>query len=159
MNLNGADHVHGGLWQGSRPPQGKEIADAGFDVLVLTAMEYQPPSEAFPGVRVLHTPLDDAEPTAVERSMAFGASAAVAEALKRGKRVLVTCQMGLNRSGWVVARALQLGGVSRRESIAMVRRARGSMALCNDDFVADLMRPAKRHHGQQRRQFSCSHRK
>lgn len=56
--------------------------------------------------------------------------------LERGKKVLVTCAMGLNRSGLISATALVEGGLATpSEAIGLVRSARGPMALSNPAFV------------------------
>ncbi len=134
-----ADRVAPRLHQGSVPPRGRAVRAAGFDVLVLAAREYQPRGREFPGVRVLHAPLDDAELTATEVLTYEAAAQAVAEAVREGKRVLVTCFAGLNRSGIITARALQHLRIPTDHAIRMVRKARGKSALCNDDFVRQLI--------------------
>jgi protein-tyrosine phosphatase len=118
------------------------VRRAGFDVLVLAAREYQPRGRLFPGVRVLHAPLDDAQLTAVEVETYMAAAMATADHLRAGRRVLVTCFLGLNRSGIIAARALVLAyGVAPRAAIDMVRAARGPHALGNSDFVRRLLHP------------------
>ena len=62
----------------------------------------------------------------------------VAEASAGGRRVLVRCSGGLNRSGLVVASALVRMGHPPQEAIDLVRRARGPWALTNPAFVAHL---------------------
>jgi hypothetical protein len=53
------DEIAPGLYQGSKPPFGTELKDLGFDVLVLAAREIQPASVYFPGIEVIHAPIDD----------------------------------------------------------------------------------------------------
>ncbi len=53
---------------------------------------------------------------------------------KKGKRVLVRCQAGLNRSGLVMALMLIKDGLSPREAIDLIRSRRSPYALCNLDF-------------------------
>ena len=55
-----------------------------------------------------------------------------------GRRVLVRCSGGLNRSGLVSALALTHLGRSADEAVALVRAARGPWALTNPGFVAHL---------------------
>lgn len=62
----------------------------------------------------------------------------VADAVGAGRRVLVRCSGGLNRSGLVVASALVRLGHPPDEAIALVRAARGPWALTNPAFVAHL---------------------
>lgn len=53
---------------------------------------------------------------------------------KRGKRVLIRCQAGWNRSGLVTALVLLLDGQSPEEAISLIREKRSDYALCNDYF-------------------------
>lgn len=57
----------------------------------------------------------------------------VNEFRKKGM-TLVHCQMGLNRSGLVVALALILGGMPAKEAITLLREKRMSEVLCNYTF-------------------------
>lgn len=125
------------LWQGPIPPKGDRVGRS-FDVLVLCAAEYQPARQLFPGVEVLYAPLRDTIPTPEEIVTWRRTAAAVAERLGRGKRVLVTCAAGLNRSGIVSAGALMLLGHAPGAATRGVRRARGTRALGNTYFVALL---------------------
>lgn len=59
---------------------------------------------------------------------------------KIGKKCLVRCQAGLNRSGAVMARVLMKEGYTAGEAIQLIREKRSSDALCNRDFVKWLMR-------------------
>lgn len=99
-----ASRIWKNLYQGSEPPVGKFVRYAGFDVLVLCAEEYQPEPYRFPGVSVLHVPLNDVPlPLAEEEAQKIRRTgAAIVKHLRLGKRVLVTCHAGLNRSGIVV---------------------------------------------------------
>ncbi len=54
---------------------------------------------------------------------------------KAGKRVLVRCQAGLNRSGLVMALVLIREGYTPEQAVALIRQNRGDIALCNDTFV------------------------
>lgn len=131
-----------GLWQGSRPPEGSTLANLGIDVLVLCAMEVQPPAERFPGVEVLYAPNDDdfsRPPTRQELGIALATARQVAQAIRAQKTVLVTCYAGLNRSGLVSALTLHfLDGISGDVAIKMVRAARGFRALGNPGFKKAL---------------------
>lgn len=97
------------LYIGSAPPVGPALRDAGFDVVVLCAEEYQPRSWELPGVHVIHAPFDDsATPTDADVTAARGAARLTARAVAAKKRVLVSCWQGRNRSGLVCAEALKL---------------------------------------------------
>ncbi len=58
--------------------------------------------------------------------------------LDEGKRVLVHCQAGLNRSSFVTARALMLRGKTADEAIDLIRSKRSPLCLCNDHFRQHL---------------------
>jgi len=69
----------------------------------------------------------------------------IASLVTSGRRVLVHCTEGLNRSGVVVARALMAMGLTASDAIDLVRRQRGPSvdgfpALGNDAFVDWLHR-------------------
>lgn len=137
-SLGNAVTEHESLWQGPIPPTGGRLDREGFQVLVLAAREFQPRAERFPGVKVMHAPLNDARPTLPEVGIAMSAAKTVAAHLRRGDRVLVTCAAGLNRSGWIVAEALIQLGHRSDAAVKAVRRARGPKALSNPFFVALL---------------------
>lgn len=94
------------LWMGSAPPTGRALRDFGFDVVVLCAQEYQPSERSFPGVRVVRAPFEDGRVTPAIEATAREAARQVAAAIKRGKRVLVTCGTSHNRSRLVVTHTL-----------------------------------------------------
>lgn len=62
----------------------------------------------------------------------------VSDRLDRGEAVLVRCQMGINRSGLIVAATLLVRGWSPPEAIAQVRRRRDPLALSNAFFTGWL---------------------
>lgn len=123
------------LLVGSKPAPGPH---AGIDVIVLTAMEYQPPESLFPGTEVLYAPLDDAPYRPLRQDEIEDATRAadrVVRRLRAGRRVLVTCAMGLNRSALVAALAMhEVYGMDADEIISRLRRARGVWALSNPNF-------------------------
>ena len=91
---------------------------------------------------MFRAPLDD-NPwrplTDQERTVAIEAARETAWRLQAGRHVLVTCMMGLNRSGLISALALQMAyGVSPEQAIHRVRSARGPDALSNPQFVRAL---------------------
>jgi protein-tyrosine phosphatase len=131
------------LWQGAIPPQGPKLQQAGFQLLVLCAMEHQPAATEFPGIEVIHAPNDDTNlrhPTREELRIAVAAASRVVEALRNERKVLVTCWAGRNRSGLVSALALrEYLGISGSAASAMVRMARPD-SLTNSQFQACLDR-------------------
>jgi hypothetical protein len=58
---------------------------------------------------------------------------------KAGKRVLIRCQAGLNRSSLVAALVLVRDGVEPGEAIAKIRRTRSPRALFNPKFVETIL--------------------
>jgi len=102
--MSAASRIVDGLWVGAAPPPGDYSAD--WDVIVFTAEEYQPDRGLFPRVRVRHFPYDDTSPPSDRDLMtAWSAAEEVARYLRQGRRVLVTCRMGRNRSALVAALA------------------------------------------------------
>lgn len=139
-----AARLASGLYQGSVPPPGREVARAGFDTVVLCAYELQPPHGLVPprGVRILRCPLDD-DPTVPltddEWRMVVRTSETVERRVRRGQRVLVTCAQGRNRSGLVSAIALHLlTGMRGRDIIRHIRQRRAN-ACTNSMFNRLIM--------------------
>lgn len=58
---------------------------------------------------------------------------------QRGKRVLIRCQAGWNRSGLVTALVLIRSGVPAREAIDLMRFRRSPYVLCNSQFEKWLL--------------------
>ena len=57
---------------------------------------------------------------------------------KSGKKVLVRCQAGWNRSGIITALTLIKDGYKPKDAIDLIRARRSPHALCNEDFVRYL---------------------
>lgn len=126
-------NVIGNLYQGAAPPpRGLENM---FDAVVLMASEYQPNEKQFEGIEVLHAPIRDTKPAPDEIQRAYAAAKWVSKRLKSGKKVLVSCMAGLNRSGFVSAMALVMDGYNPKSAIHLVKNARGPKALSNTYFV------------------------
>lgn len=126
-----------GLFVGSRPFPGRRPR-VDVDTIVLAAIEYQPPAELFPEAEVIHVPLDDDSSRPLRDAEILAATKAgnlVARRLREGRRVLVSCAMGLNRSALIAALAIhEVYGMNADEIIARIRQARGSWALTNPNF-------------------------
>lgn len=58
---------------------------------------------------------------------------------KKGDRVLVRCQAGLNRSGLVTALILMKSGMKPEDAIRTIRTNRADIALFNEHYVRWLM--------------------
>lgn len=135
-----ASRIVEGLYVGSAPPPGDYRAR--FEVIVFASDEYQPDEGMFPGVRVRKCPFDDTRrPTEQDLATAWAAAEAVARDMRRGRRVLVTCLMGRNRSALVAALALHLVTGERGVEIVRIVRERrvddtGVTALDNPTYRA-----------------------
>lgn len=147
-----------GLYQGGAPDTGPWLAQAGFTDLVLCALEWQPPNfvdpvtaqmmaydpkvPSYPGIKLIHAPaLDDFDnpPSLEVMKAAIGAATKVAERVRAGGKVLVTCWAGRNRSGLVTSIALHLlTNSSGLRCMQHVQRMR-PRALGNPRFQAALI--------------------
>ena len=132
-----------GLLIATRLAAGTEYRTLGVDVIVdLEDWEFAwTPSVPSGGLYVC-LPMDDGDDVdpKVRELAAF-----IASLMTSGRRVLVHCTEGLNRSGVVVARALMDMGMTAGEAIALVRRRRGPSvdgfpALSNPAFEEWLRR-------------------
>ena len=123
-----------GLFQGDFPAGAVDWSR--FDDVVSLTAEEVPEVRLEVGGLWMHVPIWDAE--MVNPAGVRAAARTVAERVTAGKRVLVHCAAGLNRSGVVSARALMFMGLPMAEAIARVRAARGPYALSNPGFVAWL---------------------
>jgi len=128
------------LCQGSAPPPGPYVRQAGFHTLILCAMEYQPEPQSFPGVEVVYAPNNDdgSPPTREQFALALRAARIATARVRAEKRVLVTCMAGRNRSGLVSALTLYMLGMSPDRAIDRVRMKRRRNALVNPHFVRAL---------------------
>lgn len=125
------------LWQGSAPPPGQTVSRNGFQAIVLSAEEYQPEGRFFRGVDVMHAPLDDHhEPlTTGEWDTIIRAAEFAGGNVMLGRRVLVTCQAGLNRSGIITAVTVcMLTGLTGSGAVRLVQMRRPG-ALKNQSFA------------------------
>jgi hypothetical protein len=59
---------------------------------------------------------------------------------KRGKRVLIRCQAGWNRSGLITALVLIREGIHPRTAIDLQRERRNKWVLCNENFEQWLLK-------------------
>lgn len=132
LTLDAGDAL-GSIYQGSMPDP-DDVST--FDVLVLCAWENQE-SNAYERLRVITAPGEDVWEWPVEQGdLARWQRAAitVADRVKQGDDVLVTCMAGLNRSGMVTAMALHhLTGWDGEKCVWWIQRRRES-ALFNPAF-------------------------
>lgn len=106
------------LAQGSVPPPGAVLP---FDVIVLAAIEHQ--DIDLPGYEVLLVPLDDSgpPPSPADRVLIRETARRIARRIRAGKRVLVTCHQGRNRSGVLAGLALVELGLPRDRAVRRIR--------------------------------------
>lgn len=132
-----ANKIIDGLYQGGWPPPGEGLKNAGVDVLVLCAKEWQDAS-VYPGLNVILAPGDDDRRLHRLAQFVDGwkrAGHEAAEQVKAGRCVLVTCMQGLNRSGMVTSFALrELTGMSGKNIVKHIQ-ARRENALFNETFA------------------------
>lgn len=126
------------LWVGGQPPFDRDLPE--FDTLVLCARELQPARLSF-GRQVIRVPLPDSHLTSGEAQLAIEGGKAVARALREGRRVLVTCKAGLNRSALVASISLKmLTKLPPIKIVELMRERRAPAALHNPHFVELLGR-------------------
>ncbi len=139
------------LWMGSHPTSLNAVRDAGFGAVALCARE-RGQASAPDGLAVIRAGLDDGMLTPRQATLAAGAARWVANAVKRGQKVLVACNMGVNRSGLVTGLAMmRLTGCWGADAVATIQARRVPpirgdgkrwTPLCNQEF-ADYLRATK----------------
>jgi hypothetical protein len=113
----------------------------GIDVVVGVAKDRLIHPWDHPNVIVEHVPLvDDGPPEPQDRTRAAMAAELVTKHLDAGRKVLVSCYAGLNRSGWVVALVLKNKGLTGKDAVKLIRERRGYNALSNEFFEALIIR-------------------
>lgn len=85
-------------------------------------------------VREIRQAYHDGDLTEVDFEDAWFLARQVYAEWKQGRRVLVRCLSGLNRSGLIVGMVLLLDGRTGPEAIALMRERRHRHVLCNPDF-------------------------
>jgi hypothetical protein len=136
-SLIDASEISPRLWIGGHTTDRLSVCVLGIDQLFLCARECQPtlPSWLIP---ISRGSLDDLPLTAELAAEAHRLGIEVARAMAH-RRVLVTCQRGLNRAPLVAAIALQLSsGVSPKNAIDLIRRVRTG-SFSNTSFVDWLL--------------------
>ena len=145
------------LYMGSFPVTGSDIGSAGFDLLVLCAVEplymLGNPSEHETAdlfrCPTFHAPFDDGPVTEEVVREARRGEWRTVKALRRGDRVLVTCNAGRNRSGLVIALAIfaLFPTATSSDVIRLIKERRvapcGNEALTNEGFI-DLIHSWRR---------------
>lgn len=139
-----ATRITSHLWIGSAPLGNTDLRAKGFRALVLAAEEIQPSASYFPGVLVIHAPLDDRKPTPREIRIARLAASDVVDIVQSGGQVLVTCAQGRNRSALIVGLAMKklMPGLRPSDVIAYIQSMRDD-SLTNPWFVELIMNDEK----------------
>jgi protein-tyrosine phosphatase len=116
-----------------------------FDILVLCAGEWQPHvslPEEDREKRVIRVPYDDSHSALIPSVLKSLHKAAeeLTEEHKRGKRILITCMAGRNRSGLLTALVLMKRfGFPAHDAIQTIKERRGDFALTNTTFTSYLL--------------------
>lgn len=124
----------GGTAHGDEVHQGRlvpAITPADFDTVVTLYASAQPVDWYVKEVRVGF--FDHSEVDLDEHDLAHAVRTAYRD-WSRGKRVLIRCQAGWNRSGLITALVLLLAGYTPEDAIALIRDKRSPHALCNRHF-------------------------
>lgn len=134
MRIIDATRVASKLYIGSFPPA--QLKSKGFDIVVLCAKERQDIQPDIPAIRV---PFDDNTLNYRTYARAVKAAMVVTRYRLAGQRVLVTCNMGINRSSLIAALSMmQLERMSARAVLERIRSLRGPhvelVPLSNPDF-------------------------
>jgi hypothetical protein len=120
------------LYQGNFEELGRALE---YDLVVSAAVEWPPPS----WVRFIYLPLEDVDIDWRKHknwsSKVIRTALMIVDEIQAGRKVLVVCQAGLNRSGLVVALVLVFLGLSPKKAIQMLRQKRSSYVLYNKSFV------------------------
>lgn len=139
-----ADEVAKNLWVGGLPTDADAV-DKNFDALVLASREFQDvfPAHKYPNTKLILAPMDD-EPNSPKppgpetKATALKAALEVHDLNKAGKKVLVTCAAGVNRSALIAAMAMVIGGFNSSHAINRIRKRRkppsGLKPLFNQHF-------------------------
>ena len=117
--------------------------DLGAEVLFLCAKERQHPGETFGGIEVHRLPLADDPKAGLDRkslALAMNGALAAATAAANGRRVVISCVEGEDRSPFIAALALERAGIDAETAIARVRAACPGALQGNPRFVAILQR-------------------
>ncbi|KJS60298.1 protein-tyrosine phosphatase family protein [Streptomyces rubellomurinus] len=128
-----------GLWMGGHyctPPGGElEPAVVRYEFDLVVSLFTFPGHGPAPGVEHLVREVPDAALSPGQLRAFQEAADATALAVLRGRRTLVRCHSGYNRSGLVVAQALVGLGHGAGEAVRLVRERRSPWALNNPVFV------------------------
>ncbi|GAA5208158.1 MULTISPECIES: dual specificity protein phosphatase family protein [Streptomyces] len=136
------DEIVPGLWMGGHEFQGpvgrreSAVVRDEFDLVqTLLRLPGHGPDE---GVEHHVWPIPDGPLDGTQLAGVIRLAEAAGEALDEGRKVLVRCYHGYNRSGLVVAHTLMRRGGTAEEAVRLIRSRRSPWALHNDLFVEYL---------------------
>ena len=133
-------HIEGNLWMGGCPVK---VAPNEFEYIVNLVSLY-PWWEPYAIAKFqVHTRVhlnDELEIPSEDRLYAL---ARCVNAYRRYGPTLVHCQAGLNRSGLIAALALIESGMKAVDAIALLRKKRSPVVLCNRTFEEWLLKRDK----------------
>ncbi|MEU6670738.1 dual specificity protein phosphatase family protein [Streptomyces sp. NPDC046727] len=131
-----------GLWMGGHEFRGRsgrlEFAVVRDEFDVVQSLLRLPGYGPDPGVEHHVWPIPDGPLDGTQLAGVIRLARAVNEALDAGRRVLVRCYHGYNRSGLVIAHALVQRGDTTDQAIQLIRARRSAWALHNKLFVEYL---------------------
>jgi Dual specificity phosphatase, catalytic domain len=136
------DEIVPGLWMGGHEYLGRSgrlefaVVAGEFD-LVQTLLRL-PGHGPAPGVEHQVWPIPDGPLDGTQLAGVIRLAQAAGDAVEQGRKVLVRCYHGYNRSGLVVAHTLMRQGRSAQDAIRLIRARRSPWALHNDLFVEYL---------------------
>ncbi|MGN6251127.1 MAG: protein-tyrosine phosphatase family protein [Marmoricola sp.] len=121
--------VPGRLWQGGCPVDYDWVRAHDIDVVLdVSDADAHPPAGAVDGLIYLKAPLVD-EGAVPDATLTLGLAALVARLLREGRRALVHCTFGRNRSGLMATLVVRdLLGISGAEALEHVRARRDRVA-------------------------------
>lgn len=114
-------------------PKGFVRVDDQFDLVISLYKEWG--SGPADGVEEHHLRIPDGELSEGQIREVRKLSQVVRRAVEGGRKTLVRCQAGYNRSGLVVALALVDMGYTPEDAIALIREKRSPYALFNGYFI------------------------
>jgi len=116
-----------------------------FDILVLCAGEWQPHvnlPEEDKSKRVVRMPYDDSKValTKTVLQQLHKTAKELSDEHERGRRIVITCMAGRNRSGLLMALVLmERFKLPAKEAISLIKEKRGPFALTNRTFTSYLL--------------------
>jgi len=137
--LKSANRITGNLWVGAKPPVSDLFTQQGFDAIFFCAEEV-PPQGDYGGVDVYKISIPDGKLDNSQQKQVITAASTVARLLQLGRKVLVTCALGVNRSALVAALALVMLGWDGEAAIKKIREKRTPSALFNQHFQKMILR-------------------